>query len=66
MTFKIEYHSNEATTLAFHHDPGERIIKTVGWGNFKIRKNGKIYLSIGEGVNKEIVRCSPISNQGGK
>ena len=62
MTFKIEYHSAEATTLAYIHNAGERIVKTVGWGNFKIRKNGKVYLSIGEGACREIVRCSPISD----
>lgn len=61
---KIEYHENVSTTLAYEHRPGETVVKTVGWGNFKIRKNGRIFMSIGEGANREIVRVSPIKSSG--
>jgi len=33
-----------------------KIIKTKDWGDFRVRKNGRIALKIGD----EIIRCTPI------
>lgn len=52
--------TNFATTLNCLHSPGETVIHTVAWGDFKIRKNGKVLLAIGEGASREVVKCTPI------
>jgi len=49
--FKIK---NITTTTLDNLKPGDKIIRTKDWGDFKIRKNGKYRLKIGN----EIVRVS--------
>jgi hypothetical protein len=39
---------------------GEKKIETKDWGKFKIRKNGRLIISIDLGEKKEIIRVTPI------
>lgn len=46
-----------STELATATKPGDKIIRTKDWGDFKVRKNGRITVKIGD----EIVRVTPFN-----
>ena len=52
LKFKIK---NITTTLLKDLKLGDKIIQTKEWGNFKVRKNGRYQIYIGN----EFVRVSP-------
>jgi hypothetical protein len=43
---------NTVTELSQSTSPGDKLIHTKDWGSFKVRKNGRIWLHIGD----EIIR----------
>ena len=47
---------NIVTELSQAVTPIDRIIHTKDWGSFKLRKNGRIRLRVGN----DIIRCTPI------
>jgi len=53
---KYPVNSKVFTLLKQLIDTEDKIIRTKDWGDFKIRKNGKICLRIEE----EVIRCTPI------
>lgn len=56
----MKYSHSSTEYLLDATQPGDKIIKTSA-GNFKIRKNGKIVLTIDVGKeNEERVRATPI------
>ena len=42
-----------------------KFIKTLS-GDFKLRKNGRVRLLIGHNNKKELIRCTPLNNNGRK
>ena len=49
---------NITTELSNDVSPGDRIIYTKDWGRFRVRKNGRRILEIGN----EIIRVTPMDN----
>jgi len=47
------------TTILDNLKPGDKIIRTKDWGDFKLRKNGRVILSIGN----EIIKVTPIKKE---
>ncbi len=48
------------TNLSESIKVGDKIIKTKDWGSFKLRKNGKVILSLGTGNKRDLVRVTPL------